>query len=148
MEIKFKEKPKKEIISSKPDVIKETKEVALFLSHLLGCISVLRIQHLQVTNKGSYAAHKALQEAYELVEEKFDLIAEVFQGYYDVIIDGYTTYPIEKYYKMKPVDYIKYQITFIENSKSTFKDNSAILNILDEFIASLSQIRYKLSKLE
>ena len=148
MEIKLKEKVKKEIVYSTPDVTKETKEVASFLSHLLGCISVLRIQHLQVVNKGSFSSHKALQEAYELVEEKFDFIAEVYQGYYDVIIDGYTTYPIEKYYKMKPVDYIKYQITYIENSKSIFKDNSAILNILDEFIASLSQIRYKLSKLE
>jgi len=145
MEIKFKEKSKKKYPTSLPDQSKvDTKKVAQFLSHLFGCVTVLRIQHLQTP---SYFQHIALQEVYEFIEDIQDKIVEVYQGYNDLIIDGYTSYPIEKYYKMKPVDYVKYIITYTENSKYLFEDNSAICNLMDELLAQLSQTRYKLSKL-
>lgn len=145
MEIKFKEKMKKKYTSSTPDQTQiDTKKVANFISHLFGCVTILRIQHLQTP---SYAQHVALQELYEFIEDAQDKIAEIYQGYNDVIIDGYTTYPIEKYYKMKPVDYVKYICKEVEYAKSIFSDNSAILNIIDELIATLAQTKYKLSKL-
>ena len=143
---KIKEVEKKEEYKDTPNSTKtNTKEVASFISHLFGCTSVIKIMHLQ-TN--SYAKHNALNEVYNTLTEYQDRIAEVYQGYYDVIIDGYDNYDITKYYKMNPVDYIKYVIVYLESSKELFEENDAIINIIDEFIGDLSQERYKLSKLQ
>lgn len=104
----------------------------------------LHILHLTITGKGSFAAHKALQEIYEALISHADSIAEGYQGATMQIL----SYPeINLSVKMSSVeDAISYLKSLHDKITTVQKgvEFSEIVNDLDAVKSSINSAIYKL----
>jgi len=104
----------------------------------------LRIFHWQTE---SYAQHKAFGKAYENLNDLIDSFVEIYMGKYGKV-KAKLTYSIEldnltDNYMDYVNDYIRYLLLLDEELDAT-KDTD-LLNIRDEMLAVLNQLKYLLS---
>lgn len=110
------------------------------ISYLMVCRNVIHVMHLKPTSESE---HEALGELYEALPDHIDTITEAYQGYYGELL----TFKFEtgnEYLSMKSLDYVSEILSHVESSKPHYKDNSMILNELDNLVATLSKTKYKL----
>jgi hypothetical protein len=116
-----------------------------FVSTLLASRTQAHIFHLQTP---SFAAHKALNDYYENIVDLIDGLVESYQGKYDVIT-GYSNIALQDYQSCDGI--IMYFTTlcmFIEKSRSMIAQDSFIQNQVDEIVAEINSLLYKLKHLE
>jgi len=116
-----------------------------FVSTLMASRTQAHIFHLQTP---SFAAHKALNEYYENIVDIIDGLVESYQGKYG-IITGYVNVAIQEY---QSCDGIKMYFTtlcaLIEKSRSMIAQDSYIQNQIDEVVAEINSLLYKLKYLK
>ena len=116
-----------------------------FVSTLLASRTQAHIFHLQTP---SFAAHKALNDYYENIVDLIDGLVESYQGKYDVIT-GYSNIALQDY---QSCDGIKLYFTtlcmFIEKSRLMLCQDSFIQNQIDEVVAEINSLLYKLKHLK
>ena len=123
-------------------------EVAEFIDCILTGAVIAHKMHLRETGPGSYAAHKALNELYDALPEHGDSIAETYQGYHGVIIPQVDSVDLAEYLAMKHTEYVKYLLTYVEDYRKCLGTTTAIQNLVDELVGTLSGVHYKLKFLE
>jgi hypothetical protein len=116
-----------------------------FVSTLMASRTQAHIFHLQTP---SFAAHKALNEYYENIVDIIDGLVESYQGKYG-IITGYVNVTIQEY---QSCDGIKMYFTtlcaLIEKSRSMICQDSYVQNQIDEVVAEINSLLYKLKYLK
>ena len=119
--------------------------IGQFISTLFASRTQAHIFHLQTP---SFAAHKALNEYYENIVDIIDGLVESYQGKYG-IITGYVNVTIQEY---QSCDGIKMYFTtlcaLIEKSRSMICQDSYIQNQVDEVVAEINSLLYKLKYLK
>ena len=112
-----------------------------FVSTLLASRTQAHIFHLQTP---SFAAHKALNEYYENIVDIIDGLVESYQGKYG-IITGYVNVAIQEYQSCDGIiAYFATLVMFIEKSRSMIAQDSYIQNQVDELVALIYSLLYKL----
>lgn len=103
----------------------------------------LRIFHWQ---SETYAQHKAFGEAYEKLGELVDEFIEVFMGKYGKV-RAKVTYNIElDNLSENYLDYINDYIEFLNKLTEDISDQDTdLLNIRDEMLATLNKLKYLLT---
>jgi len=116
-----------------------------FVSTLMASRTQAHIFHLQTP---SFAAHKALNEYYENIVDIIDSLVESYQGKYGVVT-GYVNVALQEY---QSCDGIKLYFTtlcaFIEKSRSMLCQDSFVQNQVDEIVAEINSLLYKLKFLK
>jgi len=122
----------------------KSNSVAEFISYLFSVRTILHILHLR-TN--SYAAHKALNAAYDDILDITDSIAEKASGYSGQHLTGFKDFPIAKYESSEPSNYIKEVKNIIQGSRYVIfdKNYSPIQNELDSLTNLLDETLYLLT---
>lgn len=122
--------------------------MASVIAPLLTISNQIKIFHWQTP---SFSEHKALDEAYEKIEALTDSFIEVYQGLFGRIY-------AQEYFLIELKNYISSEVSYssnisesidgwVEYLKSFNSDvqignHSDLLNIRDEMLASLNQLRY------
>ena len=116
-----------------------------FVSTLMASRTQAHIFHLQTP---SFAAHKALNEYYENIVDIIDGLVESYQGKYGVVT-GYVNVALQEY---QSCDGIKLYFTtlcmLIEKSRSMLCQDSFVQNQIDEIVAEINSLLYKLKFLK
>jgi len=116
-----------------------------FVSTLLASRTQAHIFHLQTP---SFAAHKALNEYYENIVDIIDGLVESYQGKYG-IITGYVNVTIQEYQSCDGIKmYFSTLCALIEKSRSMICQDSYIQNQIDEIVAEINSLLYKLKYLK
>jgi len=116
-----------------------------FVSTLLASRTQAHIFHLQTP---SFAAHKALNEYYENIVDIIDGLVESYQGKYG-IITGYVNVTIQEYQSCDGIKmYFSTLCALIEKSRSMICQDSYIQNQIDEVVAEINSLLYKLKYLK
>lgn len=127
------------------------------ISPLLTILNQIKIYHWQTK---SFSEHKALDGAYEALEESIDEFVEVYQGTFGRIksASGSFQFELENLqteedqneqldqgsYLMQKIDqWIAYLKSF--NNDADLNDKSDLLNIRDEMLGTLNQLKYLLT---
>lgn len=111
-----------------------------FIGDMFYCRDLIHLAHLKTT---SFAAHKALNEAYDELLDLTDDIAETLQGYKGILsitIDQVKYTDILPYLKEERLEYIQKQ--------KECSDMPDIQNKLQEAIGLFSKTIYKLENLK
>jgi hypothetical protein len=115
--------------------------VGQFISTLMSARTQAHIFHLQTP---SFAAHKALNEFYEDIVDAVDGLVESYQGKYG-IIEGYGNVSLQEYQSCDAIiAYFTTLVMFIEKSRSMIAQDSYIQNQVDELVALIYSLLYKL----
>jgi len=115
--------------------------VGQFISTLMSARTQAHIFHLQTP---SFAAHKALNEFYEDIVDAIDILVESYQGKYG-IIQGYGNVALQEYQSCDGIiAYFATLVMFIEKSRSMIAQDSYIQNQVDELVALIYSLLYKL----
>lgn len=103
----------------------------------------LRIFHWQTD---SYAQHKAFGKAYENLDELVDSFVEKYMGTFGRSKPT-TTFVLElKPLSISNVDLaIQHFIDYLKDMNNEISDNSDLLNIRDEILGEIHQLKYLLS---
>ena len=109
------------------------------LSKLFHARDVIHLAHLKT---GSYAAHKALNEAYEYLLDFADDLVEMEQGKAGQTLDF--TIPAASY--QEPVGFLKELNSFLTQVKGMYCD--ATINKIEELQGNINQTLYKLTILK
>jgi len=126
----------------KTTVLKTSNPAGELISYLFYLRNCMHISHLGITGVGSYAAHKALNEAYDEIVDKADSLCESIQGkigLVDIVV------PASSF--ESPLECTNEGIAKIESFYSSFSD-TFILNQLDEILTLLYKTKYKLTYLK
>lgn len=123
------------------------------VSPLLTILNQIKIYHWQTK---SFSEHKALDMAYESFEELIDEFIEVYQGTFGRIKSASGVFEFElenleseeysdqgSYLAAKIDQWITYLKSF--NNDADLNDKSDLLNIRDEMLATLNQLKYLLT---
>jgi DNA-binding ferritin-like protein len=116
-----------------------------FLSTLLELQSQLRIYHWQTE---SYAAHKALGNAYENLDELIDTFVEQFMGKYGKIrSDKSFNITLKNIDESDISSVINTAIEFLSKQLPTLlqEDDTNLLNVRDEILGTLEKLKYLLT---
>jgi hypothetical protein len=116
-----------------------------FLSILLQLQNQLRIYHWQTD---SYAAHKALGNAYEDLDESIDSFIEEFMGKYGKLrSDKGFNITLKNIDESDINNVINTAIEFLSKQLPTLlqKDDTNLLNIRDEMLGILQRLKYLLT---
>lgn len=116
-----------------------------FLSTLLELQSQLRIYHWQTE---SYAAHKALGNAYEDIDKLIDSFVEQFMGKYGKIrSDKSFNITLKNIDESDINTVINTAIEFLSKQLPTLlqEDDTNLLNIRDEILGTLEKLKYLLT---
>jgi DNA-binding ferritin-like protein len=114
------------------------------ISPLIRFQEQLRIFHWQTK---SYAEHKAFGSAYNALGDLFDKLVEVYSGKYgvpkakiryDIVLENYDE-------SINVTSYLDNFISYTEQLKEQLSDAADILNILDEIVAEVNQLKYLLT---
>lgn len=133
-------KKQDQTIKIKDTPTKEIGSMDQFISYLMVCRNVLHAMHLKSSVESE---HEALGELYEALPDLIDLVTEAYQGYYGILLNlKFETG--NEYLSMKPLDYVSEILKHIEYCKGKYKDNSMILNEIDNIVKVVSQAKYKL----
>ncbi len=119
---------------------------SLFFSKLFESREMAHVYHLQVKgDEGSYAAHKALNSYYDDIIGYIDSMVEIYQGQYD-IVDGYETIDTSPTKSKDKIEYFKDLVDFIRDNrhKCLFEEDTHLQNIVDEIVALIYKLLYKL----
>jgi DNA-binding ferritin-like protein len=103
----------------------------------------IRIFHWQTD---SYAQHKAYGKAYESLDDLVDSFVEKYMGSFGRSKPT-TTFVLElKPLSQSNVDIsIQYFIDFLKDMNNEISDNTDLLNIRDEILGEIHQLKYLLS---
>ena len=122
------------------------KELASILLHSQ---TQAHIFHLRVKGKGSYAAHKALQNYYEGIDGLVDGVVEAYQGknglvFFDSVEDIDNNATIENVIK-----YFDKLLAIVDKlRKGKDLEDSFFQNEIDNIVVMLYAYKYKLENLE
>lgn len=115
--------------------------IAQFVSALMASRTQAHIFHLQTP---SFAAHKALNEFYDNIIDLIDGFVESYQGKYG-IISGYSNVALQEYQSCDGIImYFSTLVAFIEKTKTLIAQDSYIQNQVDEIVAEINSLLYKL----
>ncbi len=122
---------------------KNNPEIAAFVGKLFSFNSSLKLFHWNVTGKGSYAQHMALDQAIESLLDVIDRVAETSIA---LLGDINVTIPETK----TPTDIVKHVTDFydyVEKSRKLFSEDFS-QSILDDYVEAIQQLRYRLIRLQ
>ena len=115
--------------------------IGQFISTLMSARTQAHIFHLQTP---SFAAHKALNEFYEEIVDAIDSLVESYQGKYG-IVEGYGNVALQEYQSCDGIiAYFATLVMFIEKSRGMIAQDSYIQNQVDELVALIYSLLYKL----
>lgn len=120
-----------------------TNPVTEVFGKLLQTVTIAKLSHLSINGAGAYAAHMALGELYDELGDLTDTLIETYQGKYGIV--GITV-PEAK--KCDMCSCIKDVAGMLETKATTIFKDSWVLNQIDEIIALLYHICYKLTNLK
>lgn len=118
-------------------------QTAALVQDMMNAVTSFHRLHLKVTGLGSYAAHKALNEAYDAFGDHADDLAEEFQGAEETLLEYPNTAPTELNSVEEGLEHLrklKDKITSLQSSMPY----SEIVNILDDSKSTINEIKYKL----
>jgi DNA-binding ferritin-like protein len=118
-------------------------QTAALAQDMLNAVTSFHRLHLKVTGLGSYAAHKALNEAYDAFGDHADDLVEEYQGAEEKIIELPNTAPAELNSVEDGIDHLrklKDKITALQSNMP----HSEIVNLLDEAKSTINGVKYKL----
>jgi len=118
-------------------------QTAALVQDMLNAVTSFHRIHLKVTGLGSYAAHKALNEAYDAFGDHADDLAEGFQGAEEVILEYPNTAPTELNSVDEALDHLRKLKQKISDLQASLP-YSEIVNTLDEAKSTINSIKYKL----
>lgn len=119
--------------------------IGQFISTLMSARTQAHVFHLQTP---SFAAHKALNEFYDEIVDTIDGLVESYQGKYG-IVKGYGNVALQEYQSCDGIIlYFTTLVNFIEKSRSMICQDSFIQNQVDELVALIYSLLYKLRFLE
>lgn len=109
---------------------------------VMRCFNLRTVAHVAHLKTTSYAQHVALKELYEGIIPAVDTFAEVYQGDFGVI-DSYPTLAIKSGEALAELNTLT---TWIAENYDDFGDDDSthLRNVIDEILALLSGVRYKL----
>jgi len=112
-----------------------------FVSTLLASRTQAHIFHLQTP---SFAAHKALNEFYDEIVGITDGIVESYQGKYG-IITGYGNIALQEYQSCEAIIvFFETLCMYVEKIRQLICQDSYIQNQIDEMVAEIHSLLYKL----
>jgi hypothetical protein len=121
---------------------------------LLTILNQIKVYHWQTT---SFSEHKALDMAYEALEESIDDFVEVYQGTFGRVksASGKFLFELENLQTENPSseedvesadlqEKINQWIAYLKsfNNDADLNDKTDLLNIRDEMLATLNQLKY------
>ena len=119
--------------------------IGQFIYTLMSARTQAHVFHLQTP---SFAAHKALNEFYDEIVDTIDGLVESYQGKYG-IIQGYGNVTLQEYQSCDGIIlYFTTLVNFLEKSRSMIAQDSYIQNQIDELVALIYSLLYKLRFLE
>jgi hypothetical protein len=119
--------------------------ISQFISSLMSARTQAHIYHLQTP---SFAAHKALNKFYDKIVDTIDGLVESYQGKYG-IVSGYSNVVLQEYQSCDGIImYFTTLVTFIEKTRGMICQDSYIQNQVDELIALIYSLLYKLKYLK
>lgn len=120
-------------------------DISKFFSKLFEARQMAHVYHLTVKgDMGSHAAHTALGDFYDGLLDFIDNIIEVYQGQYG-IIEKYGVIDTKEANSKDKVQYFEELANFIKMEKKCIKpEDSHLLNIVDEIVAHIYGLLYKL----
>jgi len=115
--------------------------IGQFISTLMSARTQAHVFHLQTP---SFAAHNALNEFYEKIIGTIDGLVESYQGKYG-IVQGYGNVVLQEYQSCDGIIlYFTTLVNFLEKSRSMIAQDSYIQNQIDELVALIYSLLYKL----
>lgn len=120
----------------------ETKTAACVTELLNSAVSFHKL-HLKVTGIGSYASHKALNEAYDAMPEHADDLAEGFQGAAEKLLTPPDVAPRVLSSVEDGLAYLR-ELKEMVNSLQAIMPYTEIVNDLDNVKSTINSIKYKL----
>ena len=115
--------------------------IGQFISTLMSARTQAHVFHLQTP---SFAAHKALKKFYEEIVDAIDGLVESYQGKYG-IVQGYGNVALQEYQSCDGIIlYFTTLVNFLEKSRSMIAQDSYIQNQIDELVALIYSLLYKL----
>jgi len=119
--------------------------IGQFISTLMSARTQAHVFHLQTP---SFAAHKALDEYYSGLVDMIDGLVESYQGKYG-IVQGYGNVALQEYQSCDGIImYFTTLVNFIEKSRTMICQDSFIQNQVDELVAEIYRLLYKLKCLK
>ena len=119
--------------------------IGQFISTLMSARTQAHVFHLQTP---SFAAHKALDEYYSGLVDMIDGLVESYQGKYG-IVQGYGNVALQEYQSCDVIImYFTTLVNFIEKSRTMICQDSFIQNQVDELVAEIYRLLYKLKCLK
>jgi hypothetical protein len=124
----------------------EQKLFTHFIGTLLDSRNQAKVYHWQVLEEGSYAAHKALDEYQEAIEEVIDGLVESYQGRFG-IVRGFKR-PMSYREDNNPIPFFEALRKYVEINRYGFTQTSYVQNQVDEAVATIESLLYKLKNLQ
>lgn len=121
-------------------------EPAKFFSKLFESREMAHIYHLQVNGgMGSHAEHTALNDYYDIVLELIDQLIETYQGQHE-IVEGYDIIDTTPTKTKDAIEYFTDLVMFIKATryKAILQEDTHLQNIIDEIVAVIYRLLYKI----
>lgn len=118
-------------------------KTAACVSELMNAGTSLHKLHLKVTGMGSFAAHKALNEAYDAFPGHADDLAEGFQGAAEKLLEYKDVAPRVLSSVQEGLAYLR-EMTQMVNGLQAIMPYSEIVNDLDTIKSTINSAKYKL----
>lgn len=120
----------------------ESKTAACVTELMNAAVSFHKL-HLKVTGLGSYASHKALNEAYDAMPGHADALAEQFQGAAEKLLMCTDTAPRMLGSVEDGLSYLR-ELKEMVNSLQAIMPYTEVVNDLDNVKSTINSIKYKL----
>ena len=117
------------------------KDAAEFVGVLLHSATATHFLHLQTA---SYASHKALGHYYENIVGLADRWAESYQGHRGII--PLSDYPEGFKVQANATKYADSLLTFVKGIRGDLPQETDLQNIVDEIVAEITTLIYKLER--
>lgn len=123
----------------------EQNDVSKFISKLFEAREMAHVFHLMVNgDMGSHATHTALGEFYDSLLGFIDGFTEIYQGQYG-LIENYDVIDTSSAKERQYIQYFESLASFIKENRSIFStEDSHLHNIIDEIVALIYRLLYKL----
>jgi Family of unknown function (DUF5856) len=121
-------------------------EPAKFFSKLLESREMAQVYHWTVKgDMGSHAAHTALGDYYDAIIEHIDDLVECYQGQYE-LIEEYDVIDTKATKTKDKIEYFQEIAQFIKDTryKAILEEDTHLQNIIDEVVALIYKLLYKL----
>ena len=122
----------------------ETNDAKDLFAKLFEARDYFHLAHLKMTGGGSYAGHKALNEAYDGILDLVDGMVESYQGIYGFIDIQIPT----AIYDNEPVEYLQNLRAFVASKRDFFADEPWMQNEIDEVQKLIASTLYKMKYLK